>query len=59
MKSDIVKKGIERAPHRSLFKAMGYTDEEINRPLIGVANAKNEIIPGHIHLDIITEAVKA
>ena len=59
MKSDIVKKGIERAPHRSLFKAMGYTDEEIERPLIGVANSKNEIIPGHIHLDKITEAVKA
>ncbi len=59
MRSDIVKKGIERAPHRSLFKAMGYTDEEIRRPLIGVANAKNEIIPGHIHLDKITEAVKA
>ena len=58
MKSDIVKKGVERAPHRSLFKAMGYTDEEINRPLIGVANSKNEIIPGHIHLDKITEAVK-
>lgn len=59
MKSDIVKKGIERAPHRALFKAMGYTDEEISRPLIGVANSKNEIIPGHIHLDKITEAVKA
>ncbi|NTV90123.1 MAG: dihydroxy-acid dehydratase [Clostridiales bacterium] len=59
MKSDIVKKGIERAPHRSLFKAMGYTDEEINRPLIGVANSQNEIVPGHIHLDKITEAVKA
>jgi dihydroxy-acid dehydratase len=59
MKSDIVKKGIEKAPHRSLFKAMGYTDEEIERPLIGVVNAKNEIVPGHIHLDKITEAVKA
>ncbi|MFZ5989377.1 MAG: dihydroxy-acid dehydratase [Bacillota bacterium] len=59
MKSDIVKKGIERAPHRSLFKAMGYTDEEIARPLIGVVNAKSEIIPGHIHLDKIAEAVKA
>jgi dihydroxy-acid dehydratase len=59
MKSDIVKKGIERAPHRSLFKAMGYTDEEIQRPLIGVANSKSEIIPGHINLDKITEAVKA
>jgi dihydroxy-acid dehydratase len=59
MRSDIVKKGVERAPHRSLFKAMGYTDEEINRPLIGVVNAKSEIIPGHIHLDKIAEAVKA
>lgn len=59
MRSDIVKKGIERAPHRSLFKAMGYTDEEISRPLIGVVNSKNEIIPGHIHLDKIAEAVKA
>lgn len=59
MKSDIVKKGIERAPHRALFKAMGYTDEEINRPLIGVVNSKNEIVPGHIHLDKIAEAVKA
>jgi len=59
MKSDVVKKGVERAPHRSLFKAMGYTDEEINRPLIGVVNSKSEIIPGHINLDKITEAVKA
>jgi dihydroxy-acid dehydratase len=59
VRSDIVKKGIERAPHRSLFKAMGYTDEEINRPLIGIANSKNEIIPGHMHLDRIAEAVKA
>ncbi|RCX20843.1 dihydroxyacid dehydratase [Anaerobacterium chartisolvens] len=59
MKSDIVKKGVERAPHRSLFKAMGYTDEEISRPLIGVVNSKSEIVPGHIHLDNIAEAVKA
>jgi dihydroxy-acid dehydratase len=59
MKSDVVKKGIEKAPHRSLFKAMGYTDEEIERPLIGVVNSQSEIIPGHIHLDKITEAVKA
>ena len=59
MKSDIVKKGIERAPHRALFKAMGYTDEEIRRPLIGVVNSKNEIVPGHMHLDRIAEAVKA
>ncbi|MCJ7615896.1 MAG: dihydroxy-acid dehydratase, partial [Desulfobacterales bacterium] len=59
MKSDNVKKGVERAPHRSLFKAMGYTDSEINRPLIGIANSANGIIPGHIHLDKIVEAVKA
>ena len=59
MKSDIVKKGMERAPHRSLFKAMGYTDTEINRPLIGIANSANELIPGHIHLNRIAEAVKA
>ncbi len=59
MRSDQMKKGMERAPHRSLFKAMGYTDEEIQRPLIGVANSFNEIIPGHIHLRQITEAVKA
>jgi dihydroxy-acid dehydratase len=59
MKSDIVKKGIEKAPHRALFKAMGYTDEEIRRPLIGVVNSKNEIVPGHIHLDNVAEAVKA
>ena len=51
MRSDRVKKGVEKAPHRSLFKAMGYTDEELNRPLIGVVNAHNEIVPGHIHLD--------
>ena len=59
MKSDLVKKGVERAPHRSLFKAMGYTDAEIQRPLIGIANSANAIIPGHIHLDKIVEAVKA
>lgn len=59
MRSDIIKKGIERAPHRSLFKAMGYTDEELARPLIGVVNSVNEIVPGHIHLDQIAEAVKA
>ncbi len=59
MRSNAVKLGLERAPHRSLFKAMGYTDEELARPLIGVANSANEIIPGHIHLDKIAEAVKA
>ncbi|MBL0699425.1 MAG: dihydroxy-acid dehydratase [Desulfosarcina sp.] len=59
MKSDSVKKGIERAPHRSLFKAIGYTDEELRRPLIGIANSANSLIPGHVHLDRIAEAVKA
>jgi dihydroxy-acid dehydratase len=59
MRSDVVKKGIEKTPHRALFKAMGFTDEELKRPLIGVVNAKNEIIPGHINLDKIAEAVKA
>ena len=59
MRSDAMKKGIEKSPHRSLFKAMGYTDEEIARPLIGIANSANEIIPGHIHLNNISQAVKA
>ena len=59
MRSDLMKKGLERAPHRSLFKAMGYTDKEIAQPLIGVVNSANEIIPGHIHLDLITEDVKS
>jgi dihydroxy-acid dehydratase len=59
MRSDAVRKGIDRAPHRSLFKAMGYTDNELRRPLVGIANSANEIIPGHIHLDKIVEAVKA
>jgi dihydroxy-acid dehydratase len=58
MRSDAIKKGLERAPHRSLLKAMGYTNEEISRPLIGIGHAHNEIIPGHIHLDKIVEAVK-
>ena len=59
MRSDVIKKGLERAPHRSLFKAMGYTDEEINRPIIGIANAANSIVPGHIDLGKITAAVEA
>jgi dihydroxy-acid dehydratase len=58
MRSDAMKKGIERAPHRSLFKAMGYTDEELERPIIGIANSANELIPGHIHLNKIAQAVK-
>lgn len=59
MRSQRVTKGIERAPHRSLFKAMGYTREELDRPLVGVVNSVNEIIPGHIHLDQVAKAVKA
>jgi len=58
MNSDQVKSGIERAPHRSLLKSMGYTDEEIRRPLIGIVNSQNDIVPGHIHLDTIVDAVK-
>ena len=58
MKSDVVKKGVERVPNRSLFKALGYTDEEIERPLIGVVCAKSEIVPGHMYLDKICDAVK-
>ena len=57
--SDNVTKGVERAPNRSLFYAMGYTKEELERPLIGVVSAHSEIVPGHIHLDKITEDVKA
>jgi dihydroxy-acid dehydratase len=59
MRSDNVKKGLERAPHRSLLKAVGLTDEEMSLPFIGVVNSWNEIIPGHIHLDKLAEAVKA
>ena len=58
MISDIVKKGIMRAPHRSLFYAMGYTKEELDRPLIGIVNSQNEIVPGHFHLDTIAQAAK-
>ncbi|MDR2794118.1 MAG: dihydroxy-acid dehydratase [Treponema sp.] len=56
MRSDIVKKGIARAPQRSLFKALGFVDEELDRPLIGIAVAKSEIVPGHLHLDTIAKA---
>ena len=59
LNSDKVKKGYLRSPHRSLLKAAGYTDWEIERPWIGVANAYNAVIPGHVHLRTITEAVKA
>ncbi len=59
LNSDKAKKGYLRSPHRSLLKAAGYTDWEIERPWIGVANAYNAVIPGHVHLRTITEAVKA
>ncbi|MDR1215287.1 MAG: dihydroxy-acid dehydratase [Treponema sp.] len=57
MRSDIVKKGVARAPQRSLFKALGLLDEELDKPLIGVAVAESEIVPGHIHLGTIAKAV--
>lgn len=59
MKSDNAKKGVDRAPNRSLMYALGLTEEEIRRPLIGVVSSYNEIVPGHMHLDKIAEAVKA
>jgi dihydroxy-acid dehydratase len=58
LRSDIVKKGITRLPHRSLFKALGYTDEDMKRPLVGLVNSANTLIPGHMHLDSIVDAVK-
>jgi len=59
MRSDLMKSGVERIAHRALFRALGLTQEELDRPIIGVVSAKNEIIPGHMHLDKIAEAVKA
>ena len=59
MRSDRMKKGLERAPHRSLFKALGLTDREIQQPMIGIANSANELIPGHLHLQQLSDAVKA
>lgn len=59
MISNHIKKGLERAPHRSLLYALGLTAEELERPLVGIANSQNEIVPGHLYLDRIAEAVKA
>ena len=59
LRSDAIKKGLARAPHRSLLKADGLTDEELERPLVAVVSAQNEVIPGHIHLQQIADAVKA
>lgn len=58
MRSDSIKEGLARAPHRSLLKADGFTDEELDRPLVAVVSSQNEIIPGHIHLQTIADAVK-
>ncbi len=58
MRSDSVKKGIQQAPHRSLFNALGLTKEELHRPLIGIVSSHNEIVPGHMNLDKIVDAVK-
>ena len=59
MRSDAMTKGLEKAPHRSLFKALGCIDQELERPLIGVVNSFNEIVPGHTHLRELAEAVKS
>jgi len=58
MRSDSIKKGIQQAPHRSLLNALGMTQEEVNRPLIGIVSSYNEIVPGHMNLDKIVEAVR-
>ncbi|EHJ48560.1 dihydroxy-acid dehydratase [Solidesulfovibrio carbinoliphilus subsp. oakridgensis] len=59
MRSSIFKKGLEKAPHRSLLYALGLTKEEMERPLVGIVNSANEVVPGHIHLNTIAEAAKA
>ncbi len=58
MRSDIIKKGLQRAPHRSLLRACGVTDEDMERPFIGVANSFTDIVPGHVHLNSLAKAVK-
>src|SRR5512142_3074549 len=58
MRSDEVKKGITRTPHRALLKAVGVTDEDIGKPFIGIANAWNDIVPGHKHLRALAEKVR-
>ena len=59
LRSDAIKRGLARAPHRSLLAADGLTDEELDRPLVAVVSAQNEVIPGHLHLQQIADAVKA
>ena len=58
MRSDAVKKGSAQAPHRSLFHALGFTEEEMDRPLVGIVSSYNEIVPGHMNIDKIVNAVK-
>ena len=58
MKSDNVKKGMQQAPHRSLFNALGFTEEEMNKPMVGIVSSYNEIVPGHMNLDKIVNAVE-
>lgn len=58
MRSDAIKKGLQRAPHRSLLRACGVTDEEMDKPFIGIANSFTDIVPGHIHLNEVSNAVK-
>ena len=58
MKSDNVRKGIQQAPHRSLFNALGFTEEEMQKPMVGIVSSYNEIVPGHMNLDKIVNAVK-
>jgi len=59
MRSDLLKEGPSRAPHRSLLKALGITDREMKRPFVAVVSSKSDYIPGHAHLDTITKAVEA
>ena len=58
MKSDNVKSGMQQAPHRSLFNALGFTEEEMKKPMVGIVSSYNEIVPGHMNLDKIVNAVK-
>ena len=57
MRSDNVKKGMQQAPHRSLFNALGFTEEEMQKPMVGIVSSYNEIVPGHMNLDKIVNAV--
>ena len=57
MRSDAVRKGMQQAPHRSLFNALGMTEEEMRKPMVGIVSSYNEIVPGHMNLDKIVEAV--